>query len=266
MFKYNTKETFFKNYGPYALVTGASEGIGKQFSISLAAMGITPILVARREKKLQELAKTLKQQFHLKAVVIKADLAKQAEVTKLFSQTKNYDIGLLVLNAGFGLAGNFESLYMKMQQQMLAVNCNAPLMLSHLFFTVLNKRKKAGIIFLASVVAHHCSPYLSVYSATKGFDRLLAHGLYQEWKPYGIDVLAVSPGPVATEFAQIAGMQEKMAASPAYIVRSALSALGKKAEVLPCFTAKFITYARNFLPTKFALSIGGYIMRSMRMN
>lgn len=253
---------FLADYGTYALVSGASGGLGKEFAIALAHRGVVPILTARREERLRELAAYLHAQFAIEAPVCAADLSKEGDMEKLYKFCRNFDVGLLLLNAGFGLVGNFGELAFEQQKSMLHVNCLAPMLLSHRFFPLLKKRKKSAMIFLSSVVAHDSSPYLSLYSATKAFNLFLAQGLYSEWKRYGIDVLAVSPGPVATEFFLVAADGKGMGGvNPSKVAEKSLKAVGKKVELLPGLLAKTLVYGRKLLPQKLSLFITAQVMR-----
>lgn len=258
------KEKFGQKYGSHAIVTGASAGIGKEFALALAKIGVAPILVARRKDLLQKLRLQIKENYNIDSPVIATDISRFDNIESLYKKTKNYDVGLLVLNAGFGLLGEFSQQPIDKLKNMVDINCWSPLHLAHLFFEQLQKRKSSGVIFLSSVVAHHCSPYMSVYSATKAFDRSLAHGLYHEWKKFSIDVLTVSPGPVKTEFAQIAQMNNAKEIHPRKVANHALQSLGKRVEVIPGFSGKLMTLGRNILPTRQALAITATIMQKMR--
>lgn len=190
---------FTKQYGPVALVTGASSGIGKSFAESLAAQGFDLVLVARRLDRLEALAGELSGEYGIEVAVHRVDLADGGAAEEILAATSSLDVGLVVSNAGIGDRGRFESGDASAMAETLMVNCNTPMLLAHGFVPRLKARGQGGIIFTSSVEGLIGCPFSAVYSATKGFVNSLGEGLWGELSPDGIDVLTLCPGATATE-------------------------------------------------------------------
>jgi short-subunit dehydrogenase len=193
--------------GKWALVTGASAGIGKALAEELAAGGTHLVLTARRRERLEELAQALGAKHKVKAEVCVADLAEASAPEKIFAFTKErgIDIELLINNAGFGGYGEFSAVPERLLLDMVQVNCSAVVHLTRLFLPAMIARKRGDVLILASTAAFQAVPYISTYSATKAFDLLFAEGLAEEMKPHGIRVCALCPGSTVSEFHEVAG-------------------------------------------------------------
>lgn len=200
---------FKDRYGPAALVTGASSGIGRSFAQLLAAAGLDLVLVARRVERLETLAAELRQQHRVKVTVCQLDLAQPSAVQELLAMTADQDIGLLVSNAGFGYKGEHAAADPTLLANMLMVNCHVPMLLTHGFIPRLRERGKGGIILTSSVEGLIGCPYSSAYSASKGFVKNLGEGLWAELKPDGVDVLTLCPGATDTEALASQGIDPK---------------------------------------------------------
>ena len=144
---------FKQKYGPWALITGASSGIGMEFARQLAAMGINLVLVARREDKLNTLATELKSSHGIDAKVVMADLSRDDFLPTLRSATAGLEIGLLVNNAGLTTTGAIVDNKLEDELNLLHLNCRAPLILAHEYGKPMRERKRGGIIFLGSVLS-----------------------------------------------------------------------------------------------------------------
>jgi short-subunit dehydrogenase len=196
-------------YGPTALVTGASSGIGQSFAELLAATGLNLVLVARRVDRLEVLAARLQQQHGIEVQVCQLDLGQASAVPELLAATAEMDIGLVISNAGFGFKGDHAAADADMLARMLMVNCHTPMLLTHGFIPRLRARGKGGIILTSSVEGLLGCPYSSAYSASKGFVKNLGEGLWAELKPDGIDVLTLCPGATDTEAPASQGIDPK---------------------------------------------------------
>jgi uncharacterized protein len=192
---------FKSRYGPVALVTGASSGIGKAFAEELAAKGLDLVLVARRLARLEELAARLAKQHGVQAQAHQIDLAQPTAAQQMLDVTSSFDVGLVVSNAGFGLKGEHAANDTQAMAEMLMVNCNVPMQLSHGFIPRLRRRGKGGIIFTSSVEGLMGCPYSTAYSASKALVNALGEGLWAELQPEGIDVLTLCPGATESEAA-----------------------------------------------------------------
>lgn len=193
--------------GKWALVTGASAGIGKALADELAAGGSHLVLTARRQDRLEELARGLAAKHNVKTEVIAADLAEPSAPEKIFAFTagKGIAIDLLINNAGFGGYGEFSGVPAQRLLDMVQVNCTAVVHLTRLFLPAMIAKKRGDVLILASTAAFQAVPYISTYSATKAFDLLFAEGLAEEMKPHGIRVCALCPGSTESEFHEVAG-------------------------------------------------------------
>lgn len=200
---------FKHRYGPVALVTGASSGIGQSFAQLLAAAGLNLVLVARRVERLEALAAELRQKHGVEINVCQLDLAQPSSVQQLLTVTADQDIGLLVSNAGFGFKGDHAAADSGLLADMLMVNCHVPMLLTHGFIPRLRARGNGGIILTSSVEGLIGCPYSAAYSASKGFVKNLGEALWAELKPEGIDVLTLCPGATDTEAPASQGIDPK---------------------------------------------------------
>jgi short-subunit dehydrogenase len=205
-------ETFLQRYGPVALVTGASSGIGWAFAEELATRGFDLVLSARRTERLEELAAKLKAAHGTKSQLCASDLTQPDAPAKPLAATAGTDIGLVVSNAGFNIRGLFENTDAGQMADMLTVNCHAPMQLAHGFIPRLKARGKGGLVFTSSVEGLIGCPFSTAYSATKALIVGLGEGLWGELRGTGVDVLTLCPG--ATESEATARYAEQYAAVP----------------------------------------------------
>ena len=196
--------------GKWALVTGASAGIGEALAEELAQGGTNIVLTARRKDRLDALARRLAATYKIQTQVFPADLADPSAPEGIFAFTrdKGIEIDLLINNAGFGKYGEFHSVEKERLLDMVQVNCSAVVHLTHLFVQGMVARRCGDILILASTASFQAVPYISTYAATKAFDLLFAEGLAEELKPYGIRVCALCPGSTESEFHVVAGQDK----------------------------------------------------------
>jgi uncharacterized protein len=204
---------FIDRYGPVALVTGASSGIGRSFAELLAAKGLDLVVVARRSQRLDELAARLQTAHGVRVTVHQSDLAQASAARAIVDATSSLDVGLLISNAGFGLKGPFDEGNAGAMADMLMVNCSAPMMLARGFVPRLRARRKGGIIFTSSVEGLIGVPFSAAYAATKAFLNSLGEGLWGELTPQGINVLTLCPGATDTEAPGLQGIDSKTLAN-----------------------------------------------------
>jgi hypothetical protein len=196
--------------GKWALVTGASSGIGKAFANELAAGGTNLVLTARRRERLQELAQKLSATHQITAEVCVADLAEAKAPQEIFQFTKEkgIEIDLLINNAGFGAYGGFSSEETRRLLDMVQVNCSAVVHLTRLYLPDMVARRRGDVLIVASTASFQGVPHVSTYAATKAFDLHFAEGLAEEMKPYGVRVCALCPGSTDSEFHVVAHQEE----------------------------------------------------------
>jgi uncharacterized protein len=193
--------------GKWALVTGASAGIGTALAEELALGGTNLVLTARRRERLEELAQKLAASHKIQARIFVADLAEASAPEKIFQFTKEQgiEVELLINNAGFGAYGEFHTVETRRLLEMVQVNCSAVVHLTRLYLPEMVARRHGDVLILASTASFQSVPYISTYAATKACDLLFAEGLAEEMKPYGIRVCALCPGSTESEFADVAG-------------------------------------------------------------
>ncbi len=254
---------FRDQYGPWAVVTGASSGIGREIALRLAASGLNLILVARRQDLLEEVASDLSGRNGIETCVIAADLATKAGMEAVVAGSRDLDVGLLVAAAGFGTSGQFLESDLTQELEMLDVNCRALLLQSLHFGRRFAERGRGGLILLASLVGFQGTPFSAHYAATKAYVQSLAEALHVELALRGVDVLASAPGPVQSGFAARAGMHLGVAVKPAEVAQATLDALGCKTTVVPGLLSKILTYSLIPLPRSSRVRMMGRIMRGM---
>jgi len=233
--------------GKWALVTGASAGIGKALAEELAAGGANLVLTARRRERLEELARTLSTTHKIRAEVFVADLAKLAAPPEIlaFTRAKNIHVDLLVNNAGFGAYGEFATSDLPRQLEMIQVNCAAVVHLTHLFLPGMIERRSGDILILASTASFQAVPYITTYAATKAFDLSFAEGLAEEVKPHGIRVCALCPGSTESEFHEVANQADLPALRTKRETAEKVARTGL--EALAAGRSYVISGARNYL-------------------
>lgn len=257
------KERLKNKYGPWALVTGASSGIGRELAERLAEAGLNLILAARRQSLLIELASDVRSRYNINTHTIEADVSTQKGVADIMNVANDLDVGLLVAAAGFGTSGLFIKSNLEEELNMLQVNCAASLTLTHHFVKKFTERKRGGIVLLSSIVSFQGVPNAAHYAATKAYIQTLAEALSVELRNSGVDVLAAAPGPVNTGFADRANMRMNMALKPSDIGIPILKALGRKSTVLPGLLTKFLVGSLSMLPRWGKISVMNKVMGGM---
>jgi short-subunit dehydrogenase len=263
------KADFIPRYGSWAIVAGASEGIGATYAEELAARGLNLVLVARRAEILQLLASELSTNYNIETRIIPLDLAASTAVDQITEQTKDLEIGLLIYNAAFSAIGPF--LERPVEDHIKEINTNAftPLKLIYLFAEQMLARGRGGIVLMSSLSAFQGSAYISTYAATKAFNIVLAEGLWEEWRERGVDVLVCvsgavkTPNYVASEPEQTGGLGD-MTMKPDQVVHEALAALGKAPYVIPGRMNRISSFVmRHLLPRRNAIKLMGRILKGM---
>ncbi|WP_181706127.1 SDR family NAD(P)-dependent oxidoreductase [Chthonobacter rhizosphaerae] len=250
-------------FGAYALVTGASDGIGRALAVDLAGRGQNLVLVARRGPVLDALAADLRGTRGIDVRVLALDLAAPDAIWTLAAATETLDIGLLVTAAGYGRSGPFLSADRDGETDMLAVNCRAVLECTHVFAGRMAARGRGGIVLLSSLVAFQGVPHAATYAASKAWVQAFAEGIAPELAGRGVSVLAAAPGPVRTGFGARAGMTMAAADSPDAVARAILAALGRRRTVRPGRLSKVLGWGLATLPRPLRSTIMGRIMKGM---
>src|SRR5579859_76581 len=255
--------------GKWALVTGASAGIGVALARELAVGGANLVLTARRKERLEQLARELTAAHQIRVEVIAADLALPDAPQQIldFTVAKNIDVELLVNNAGFGAYGEFATSGTQRLLDMVQVNCSAVVHLTRLYLPQMMKRRHGDVLILASTASFQAVPFISTYAATKAFDLLFAEGLAEEAKPYGIRICALCPGSTESEFQEVAG-QSGLAASmknretAEKVARVGLQALAAgKSYVISGYRNYLGAHSQRLVPRRFVTRIAANVFR-----
>lgn len=255
----------------WALVTGASAGIGVALAQELAAGGVHLVLTARRLDRLEELAGALRAKHGVRTQVFTADLALPEAPMKIFEfiEQCGLEIDLLINNAGFGQYGELPRIETQRLLDMVQVNCAAVVHLTRLFLPAMIQRRRGDVLILASTAAFQAVPYISTYAASKAFDLLFAEGLAEEMKPYGIRVCALCPGSTESEFHQVA-QQERFTGkhhmeTAAKVARTGLTALAAgKSYVISGFGNYLGAQSQRIVPRRLVTHIAASMFRPSR--
>jgi hypothetical protein len=242
------------SYGSWALVTGASSGIGKELAERLAEAGLNIALVGRAKTtkygipSIEGVAKDFESEYGVETKVFYVDLSNREASFQILAETDELDIGLLVTSAGFGTSGELIHSSIEEELNMLDVNCGALLMFTRYFSKKFAEKRKGGIILLSSMVAFQGVPYAGNYAATKAYVQSLGEAIAHELKPHNVDVLVAAPGPVNSNFAHRAQMNIGKVLKPSDIGVEILKSLGKKHTVLPGLLTKFLVTSLRTVP------------------
>jgi short-subunit dehydrogenase len=252
--------------GKWALVTGASAGIGRALAEELAAGGTHLVLTARRQDRLEELAQKLSAR-GAKMEICVADLADAAAPRAIYQLTKKkgIEIELLVNNAGFGVYGEMHAQAPERLEEMIRLNCGAVVQLTRTFLPEMVARRHGDILIVASTAAFQAVPYYATYAATKAFDLLFAEGVAEEVRPFGVRVCALCPGLTSTEFHAVAGQSAKIRQkqeTPEKVARTGLRALAAgKSYVISGMANYLATHGERLVPRRFVTRTAAKMFR-----
>ncbi|MGH9683900.1 MAG: SDR family NAD(P)-dependent oxidoreductase [Candidatus Acidiferrales bacterium] len=251
----------------WALITGASAGIGGALAEQLAAGGAHLVLTARRTDRLQKLAADLSAKHGMKAEIFGADLARREAPGEIhaFTTEKGIEVELLVNNAGFGAFGYAHELPVERMLEMVQVNCSAVVHLTRLFLPAMVARRHGGVLIVASVASFQAVPFISAYAATKAFDLLFAEGVAEEVRPFGVRVCALCPGSTNTEFKDVAHQPDRAfryAETAEKVARVGLEGLASgKSCVISGAKNRIMTEAERIAPRRFVTKMAAKMMR-----
>ncbi|HWG59845.1 MAG TPA: SDR family oxidoreductase [Candidatus Acidoferrales bacterium] len=253
--------------GKWALVTGASAGIGLELARQLAASGANLVLTARRADRIEKLATELATQHKTKSAVFAADLTRAEAPGEIqrFTIGKGLEIELLVNNAGFGVFGSIDQAPAERLLEMVQVNCAAVVGLTRLYVPEMVQRGHGDILIVASTAAFQAVPFISTYAATKAFDLMFAEGIAEELRPMGIRVCALCPGSTTTEFQQVARQPDRafrVAETAEKVARVGLAGLAReKTCVISGGRNRAMVQAERLAPRRFIARMAAKMMR-----
>lgn len=225
---------FRDRYGRWALVAGASEGLGAAFAECLAERGMDLVLIARRESLLDDLAGRLRDGYGVEVRPVAMDLASPDLAAALAAATADLDLGVLVYNAAFVPVGRFVDADGDALERAVDVNVRAPVVMLHTLLPGLERRGRGAVILMSSLAGLQGTPRVAAYAATKAFNAILGEGLWQELREQGVDVVACCAGAVETPGylrsgkGRVPGMLD-----PEAVARRTLDALGKGPRFVP---------------------------------
>lgn len=245
-----------------ALITGASNGIGRDMAIILSRMGYDLILVSRNEQKL----KSLKSKLNTKVNIIPLDLSRPESCRKLYNITHGIDIDILINNAGYGVFGSFLSTDLDTELNMLDLNIKAVHILTKLYLKDFVAKDKGYIMNVSSLAGFLSGPLLSAYYGSKAYVLRLTQALNEELRQIGsnVHICALCPGPVATGFNNRAGVQFSIKPlNSHYVAGYALRQMfNKHMVIVPGFSGKAAAFLSRFAPTRLMLFICYHIQHS----
>lgn len=259
--------------GKTALITGASSGIGFDLCSLFAADKHDLIIVARSESKLQEIANQLSQKYQIMVYPLAIDLSRNDSADLLYSELKNrsLSIDILVNNAGVGLLGEFVSADYQRLSEMMALNIVTLTKLTRLLLPDMLSRKSGKIMNVASTAGFQPGPLMAVYYASKAYVVSFSQALYNELSGSGITVTTLCPGPTATKFEEVAGVNNALLfnkynqmSSPKVALTGYRGMMKGKRLVIPGFRNKLIAFAVRFLPRNFLLNFVRTIQEKRR--
>jgi short-subunit dehydrogenase len=257
---------FARRYGEWAVVTGASSGIGEAFAYALASRGVQSLLVARRREELARVAANILQNHGISSDILVADLAGPAGVEALRAACDGRDVGLVVSNAAFNPPGAFLDHAPEIFSRMLDVNCRASMLLANIFLPRFLARGRGGFLLVGSTEGFSGSPFSAVYSATKAFTLSFGEALWGEFRAQGVDILVLVPGATDTPLLASRKMQKVSAMPPGDVAEIGLINLPHGPYVVAGRSNKWMMRILRRLPRKWSVLIIGGAMQKVLKN
>lgn len=248
---------FAERYGPWAVVAGASEGLGASFAASLARRGVHLVLVARRMPLLQRLADDLRSEHGVEVRCVSLDLGESTWPEALREATAGVDVGLVVYNAAMVPVGRFVDVEGDALERSVRVNVLAPVRFLRAFLPSLCARGRGGVVLMSSLSGLQGTPRVATYAATKAFNAILAEGLWHELRGDGVDVVACSAGAVPTPgYRRSTDRDAPGMLAPDVVANRTLEALGRGPGVVPGALNRFMAQVlRRVLPRRTAIRL-----------
>ena len=258
-------EGFVRRYGSWAVVAGASEGLGAAWAEALAARGLNLVLIARRAEVLEATAASIRSKHGVEVRPLAFDLAGPAFAAELERLAADVEVGFAVFNAAHAPRGQFLELALEDQLRSVDVNCRGPLTLAHVLGRRMAARGRGGLVLMSSLTAFNGSPFIATYGATKAFNLVLGEGLWFELRARGVDVLACAAGATLTPgFRKASPDGEPGMIEPEQVVEEALERLGRAGVMIPGAFNRFASFLmRRVLPRRTAVAILGNRTRNL---
>ena len=258
-------DSFAEQYGPWALVTGGTSGLGEAFANQIAEKGINLILVARRADVLKSKSEEIQKRYGVEVRTIQVDLSSPKGYEKVIEATRDLEVGLFIPAAGLENNGIISSIDLARELALIQLNVSSTFALTHHFVCKMAERGKGGVLLIASLAGHMPNPYLSNYAGSKAYVLNFGASLHWEMKKKGVDVTVLSPGYMPTPMVANNGIDySKLPMSPMSpnkVAELGLDGLGKKALVIPGGKNKMIVFnMKHFAGISMAISSVGKMM------
>jgi short-subunit dehydrogenase len=239
----STTTPFFERYGPWAIVAGASEGLGAAFAAALAARKLNVVLVARRAPLTETLAESLRAAHGVETRVVECDLSDAGFGDRLAEATRDLDVGLGVYNAAYSFVAPLLDRPLGDALRVVDVNVRGPLVFVHTFAPPMVARGRGALVLMSSLAGFQGSPKLAAYAASKSFITTLAESLWCELRPKGVDVLASCAGAIRTPgYARALPKEAPGTLDASEVAERTLAALGHGPIVIPGGVNKLATF------------------------
>ena len=253
-------------YGRWAVVAGASEGLGAAFASELAARGMHLVLVARRGHLLAELQEQLVTEHQVEVRCLVGDLAEPTIAASLADAVAGLDLGIIIYNAAYTSAGSFAEAPEEEIERVVDVNVRGPLRVLRTLVPAMCSNRRGAVVLMSSLSGLQGTPYISAYAASKAFNMILAEGLWYELRPHGVEVVACcagamrTPGYIKSYDRDVPGML-----SPDEAARRTLDGLGRGPRLVPGLVNRFTAVlVGRLLPRRWAVRLIGRNTRHLR--
>ena len=248
---------YVTRYGQWAVIAGASEGLGAAFAAELAGRGMHLLLLARREEQLAELAERLRRQHGVEVRYLALDLADPAAAERLAPAVADIEVGVLIYNAAASQMGRFVTMEADALERMVHVNVRGPLTFLRALLPPMHERGRGAVVLMSSLAGMQGSPGIAAYAATKAFNTILGESLWHELRPHGIDVVASCAGAIRTPgYLRAYGKEAPGILPPEAVARQTLAALGKAPRVVPGLLNRIVAQVSSrLLPRKSAINL-----------
>ncbi len=247
---------FTARYGPWAIVAGASEGLGAAYADALAGRGLNVVLIARRAAELEARAESIRTRFQVQVKTLSLDLALPDAPSRVLDATRELPVGLLVFDAAFSPRGAFVEVPVASALKAVDLNVHTMVELTHGIASRLVAQQRGGIVLLSSLTASAGSPFLATYGATKAFTATFADALWLELKPHHVDVLAVLAGATRTPGFEKASPQGAPGLlEPSVVAEASLSALPRGPRFIPGVFNRLASMLMGLMPTRSRLAL-----------
>lgn len=261
----NPRDTFAARYGRWAVVAGASEGLGAAFAESLASRGLSLVLLARRAERLEELASRLRSTRGAQVRTLACDSADPGFAGPLAAATADVEVGVAVHNAAYSFVAPLLERPLADALRVVDVNVRAPLVLLHTLVPSMVERGRGAVVLMSSLAGFQGSPRLAAYAASKSFNTILAESLWAELAPRGVDVVASCAGAIRTPgYARTLQREAPGTLDASEVAERTLAALGRGPVVIPGVTNTLASQLlRRLLSRKAAIGIMGKSVKGL---